>query len=201
VSPANLFRKSNQPPDTTQVAAANPEPIPVTFPRYSYHHIRKPAEGDHGAAEKAFAAGSQAQQAGQLPQAIQYYREATVADPGYFDPYYNLGVVCVRSGDLADALQAYETALAIQQNSHDARFNFALALKQNNYPLDAANELEKLIAKFPNDAYAHYALGTLYAQQLRQPAKARLHYEKVLELDPGLPQAAAVHDWLWAHPQ
>ena len=206
VNPANLFRgssKSNQPPpvETTQVAEANPEPTPVTFPRYSYHHVRKPADGDRGAAEKAFASGSQAQQAGQLSQAIQDYRRATEADPGYFDPYYNLGVVCVRSGDLTDALQAYETALAIQPNSHDARFNFALALKQNNYPADAANELEKLLAKFPNDAKAHYAIGTLYAQQLRQPAKARMHYEKVLELDPGLPQSAAVHDWLWSHPR
>jgi Flp pilus assembly protein TadD len=204
VNPANLFRgssKSNQPQEPTQVAAATPESAtPVTFPRYSYHHPRKPADGDRGAAEKAFASGSQAQQAGQLSQAILDYRRATEADPGYFDPYYNLGVVCVRAGDLADALKAYETALAIQPNSHDARFNFALALKQNNYPIDAAIELEKLIAKFPNDAYAHYALGSLYAQQLRQPAKARLHYEKVLELDPSLPQAAAVHDWLWSHP-
>jgi tetratricopeptide (TPR) repeat protein len=206
VNPANLFRgnsKSNLPPATEapQVAAASPEPAPVTFPRYSYHHVRKPADGDRGAAEKAFAAGSQAQQAGQLSQAIQDYRRATETDPGYFDPYYNLGVVCVRSGDLADALQAYETALSIQPGSFDARFNFALALKQNNYPIDAANELEKLVAKFPNNAYAHYALGSLYAQQLRQPARARLHYEKVLELDPGLPQAGAVHDWLWSHPR
>lgn len=203
VNPANLFRgnsKTSPPPETTQVASANPEPEPVSFPRYNYRRIRKPAEGNRGAAEKAFAAGSQAQQGGQLSQAAQYYRQATEDDPGYFDPYYNLGVVCVRSGNLADALQAYETALAIEPNSHDARFNFALALKQNNYPIDAANELEKLLAKFPNDAYAHYALGSLYAQQLRQPARARLHYEKVLELDPGLPQAAAVHDWLWSHP-
>ncbi|HLX69557.1 MAG TPA: tetratricopeptide repeat protein [Verrucomicrobiae bacterium] len=203
VNPVNLFRgnsKTSPAPETTQIASANPEPTPVTFPRYSYHRVRKPAEGNRGEAEKAFDAGSQAQQAGQLSQAIQYYRQATEADPGYFDPYYNLGVVCVRSGNLADALQAYETALVIQPGSHDARFNFALALKQNNYPIDAANELEKLLAKFPNDASAHYALGSLYAQQLRQPTKARLHYEKVLELDPGLPQAAAVHDWLWSHP-
>jgi tetratricopeptide (TPR) repeat protein len=173
----------------------------VKYSRYSYHSIRRPADGDRGAAEKSFAEGSQAQQAGQLSEAVRAYRQAIQEDPGYFDPYYNLGVVSVRAGNLSQALGAYETALAIQPASHDARFNFALALKQANYPIDAANELEKLIAKFPNDAYAHYALGSLYAQQLRQPVKARSHYQKVLDLDPGLPQAAAIHDWLMAHPR
>ena len=48
---------------------------------------------------------------------------------------------------------------------------------------------------------AHYALANLYAQPLRQPAKAREHYQKVLELNPNFPQAAVVHDWLWANPR
>jgi tetratricopeptide (TPR) repeat protein len=67
--------------------------------------------------------------------------------------------------------------------------------------VDAANELEKVVAKSSTDTYAHYALGNLYAQQLRQPAKARDHYQKVLELNPAFSQAAAIHDWLWANPR
>lgn len=205
MNPANLFRsnpKTNQ-PEVTEIATANPEPQPepVNYPRYSYRYPRKPASGNHAAAEKDFAQGSQAQQAGQLSEAVQAYRRAIQADPGFFDPYYNLGVVSFRSGNLPQALEAYETALSIEPASHDARFNFALALMKANYPIDAANELEKLLAKSPNDAYAHYALGSLYDKQLGQPAKARQHYQKVLELDPSLPQAAAIHDWLWAHPR
>jgi superkiller protein 3 len=145
--------------------------------------------------------GARAQQARQLPEAAAAYRRATQADPGYFEAYYNLGVVSVQSGNYPQALTAYDTALAIQPDSHDARFNFALALKQANYPIDAANELEKVLAKSPSDVYAHYAVANIYALQLKQTAKAREHYQKVLELNPNFPQSAAVHDWLFANPR
>jgi tetratricopeptide (TPR) repeat protein len=201
VNPANLFHgnaKTN-PPASTPAVLPTPEP-PVVYARYHYHGLRKPAAGDRNAAEKAFADGSRAQQAGQLPEAMTAYARATKSDPSYFDPYYNLGIVSFEAGNLPQALLAYETALAIQPDSHDARFNFALALKRANYPVDAASELEKLLAKSPSDINAHYALANLYAQQLRQTAKAREHYQKVLELNPSFPQAAAIHDWLWANP-
>lgn len=210
MNPANLFKGKTNPepvepahPATSpvSVASANPEPQPPpNYSRYNYHYPRKPAAGNRGAAEKAFAQGSKEQQAGQLSEAAQAYERAIQDDPVYFDPYYNLGVVSVRSGKLSEALSSYETALSIQPESHDARFNFALALKQANYPIDAATELEKLIAKFPNDVNAHYVLANIYAQQLRQPARARTHYEKVLQVDPGYSQAYAIHDWLWANP-
>jgi tetratricopeptide (TPR) repeat protein len=202
VNPANLFHgnaKTNPPASTTPAVLPTPEPA-VVYARYHYHGLRKPAAGDRTAAEKAFADGSRAQQAGQLPEAMTAYARATKSDPSYFDPYYNLGIVSFEAGNLPQALLAYETALAIQPDSHDARFNFALALKRANYPMDAASELEKLLAKSPTDINAHYALANLYAQQLRQTAKAREHYQKVLELNPSFPQAAAVHDWLWANP-
>jgi Flp pilus assembly protein TadD len=61
-------------------------------------------------------------------------------------------------------------------------------------------ELEKLLATYPNDPRAHLALGNLYAQQFGQPAKARPHYQKVLEVDPQNPQAGSIHYWLRDHP-
>jgi tetratricopeptide (TPR) repeat protein len=212
INPINLFRgnpKTNAapaaavaPPPQVRVASAESEPPPVVvYSRYSYRTPEKPSDGDRGAAEKAFAAGSQAQQAGHLSEAAKDYKEAIAADPGYFDPYYNLGVVSARAGNLPQALVTYETALAIDPDSHDGRFNFALVLKQANYPVDAANELEKLVARFPNDPNVHYALASLYARQLHQLARAREHYQKVLKLDPTFSQASAIQDWLWANPR
>jgi tetratricopeptide (TPR) repeat protein len=208
VNPANLFRSGSQPVTVTNsakppvvVAPQEPAPKPVVYPRYSYRSPRKPASGDRSAAEKAFVEGSRAQQARQLSEAAAAYRRATQSDPAYYEAYYNLGVVSVQAGSLPQALAAYEAALAIQPDSHDARFNFALALKQANYPIDAANELEKVLARTPNDVSAHFALGNLYAQQLRQTAKAREHYQKVLELNPNFPQAAVIRDWNWANPK
>jgi tetratricopeptide (TPR) repeat protein len=207
VNPVNLFRGNPHTnpaaaagsPETARAVLPTPEP-PVAYARYHFHSLRKPAAGDRSAADKAFAEASTAYQAGQLPEAMAAYLRATKSDPAYFDPYYNLGIVSVEAVNLPQALLAYETALAIQPDSHDARFNFALALKRANYPVDAASELERVLAKSPNDTSAHYALANLYAQQLRQPAKAREHYQKVLELNPSFPQASAIHDWLWANP-
>jgi Flp pilus assembly protein TadD len=45
----------------------------------------------------------------------------------------------------------------------------------------------------------HLALGNIYAQQLHDPAQARAHYLKVLQLDPRNPQATDIQFWLSAN--
>jgi len=157
--------------------------------------------GNRAAAEGAFAEGVRAQQAHSPSAALTAYRKAILADPGYFDAWYNLGLAATEANDLPAALLAYEHALAIRADSLDGRYNFALVLKQANYLFDAANELERVLAAYPNETRAHLALGNLYAQQLRQPSKARPHYVKVLETDSHHPQAGAVRYWLSDHPQ
>ena len=67
--------------------------------------------------------------------------------------------------------------------------------------MDAATELERLLATSPDEADAHLVLGNLYAEQLRQPDKARAHYLRVLELKPKHPRATAIRFWLKANPQ
>jgi tetratricopeptide (TPR) repeat protein len=145
--------------------------------------------------------GLQEQRAAHLSEAMQAYRQATGIDPSYFEAYYNLALAAMSAGDLPQALSAGESALAIRPESLDARLNFAQSLKQAHYFFDAANELTTVLAKYPNDARAHLALGNLYAQQFRQPAKAREHYLKVLDNDPRNPQAPAIRDWLVANPR
>src|SRR5581483_771093 len=146
------------------------------FPRYPYRSPARPADGDRAAAERPFARAVEAQRGNRLTEAIEGYQQATQADPGYYEAYHNLGLASVQAGNLPQTLSAFETALAIRPDSLDARYNFALALKQANYPVDAATELEKILAATPRDPRAHLALANLYAQQLRQPAKAREHY-------------------------
>jgi tetratricopeptide (TPR) repeat protein len=128
------------------------------------------------------------------------YQQAAQLDPAYYEPHYYLGVASAVSGNLPRALLAYETALAIRPESLDARIYFAQTLKQANYPIDAAVELEKVLASYPNDARAHLTLGNLYAQQLRNPVKAREHYFKVLDKDPRNPRAAEIRFWLASNP-
>ena len=177
-----------------------PAPASAAPARYSYTSPPQPRAGNRAEAQRLFELGVQAQQAHRLAEAVQDYRQATQADSSFFEAHYNAGLAAVEAGDLPGALVAYEHALAARPESLDARYNFALALKQAGYVFDAANELEKLLATYPNEGRANLALGNLYAQQLQQPAKARQHYLKVLESDPHNPQASAIRYWLAENP-
>lgn len=174
---------------------------PSSISRYRYLSPSKPASGNRREAERAFAQGQQSQRANRLAEAAQAYRQATVLDPSYFEACYNLGLTAYETRSYRQALTAWENALAIQPESVDARYNFALALKAANYPMDAAKELEKILAASPNETRAHLLLGNLYAEQLDDVSQARTQYLKVLELDPRHPQATAIRYWLVAHPQ
>ena len=122
-------------------------------------------------------------------------------DPSWFEAQYNTGVLAHRLRNYPLALPSYETALAIQPDSVDARYNFALALKASGYVTDAANEFKKILAANPDDARSHLALANLCAQALHDPAQARQHYLKVLELDPNSSQAADIRFWISANPK
>jgi len=136
-----------------------------------------------------------------LTDAFDGYRQATQMDPAWFEAQYNCGVMAYRLGDYQSSLGAYETALAIEPGSADARYNFALALKAADYVTDAVNELRKILASNPNDARAHLELGNIYSQKLRDVPRARKEYLKVLQLDPGNPEASNIEFWLSANPR
>jgi tetratricopeptide (TPR) repeat protein len=197
MNPLNLLGGETSPQATpAAVPDSAPENGVIGSGRYVYKSPAKPQSGDHTSAERAFAQGLQAQQAQRFPEAVQAYRRAIQLDPAFFDAYYNLGLAGAALGNQQTALTAYEYALALRPESLDARYNFALVLKQANFPVDAANELQKVLSNYPNDSRTHLALGNLYAQQLQQPTKARQHYLKVLETDPRNPQAANIRYWL-----
>jgi tetratricopeptide (TPR) repeat protein len=176
------------------------QPAAPTFPRYLYLSPRKPAAGNRGSASGMFARAQEFEQRSRWTDALEWYRRATAADPGWFEAHYNYGVLAYRLRDYAAALPAYETALAIQPDSVDARYNFALALKAAGYAPDAVNEFKIIVATNPNEVRAQLALGNLYAQQLRDPAQARRHYLQVLELDPHNAQATDIRFWLSSNP-
>ena len=173
---------------------------PPVFPRYVYLSPRKPGAGDRVAASFAFSKARVFEQSSRWTDAVDWYRRAAEADASWFEAQYNYGVLAYRLRNFPSALSAYETALAIQPGSTDARYNFALTLKSAGYVADAVNELEKILATSPDEVRAQLALGNLYAQKLHNPASARRHYLKVLELDPRNPQANDIRSWLTVNP-
>jgi len=230
VNPVNLFRREPKPaPNVTPLdspvdpsptkpvevaaVASKPEALPPAkatdalssalpvFSQYVYRSPAKPTTGNRREAEVSFVQGVQAQRDHRPAAAVIAYRAAANADPSFFEAQYNLGLAAFDAGDLPQSLLAYELALAITPDSANARYNFALVLKEANYPVDAARELEKLLATHPAEVRAQLALANLYAQQLSQPPLARTHYLKVLALDPRHPQSTAIRYWLAANPK
>ena len=202
MNPLNLFGSaegiSADPAKPGAQGAATQLPVVPAPPgaRYAYSPAVRAPAGNPEAAQKAFTRGLDAQGARHWSEAVKDYLAATQLDPGFFKAFYNLGLAAAQAGELRTALVASERAVALQPTSGDARYNFALVLKQAGYFLDAANELEKLLTYLPNDGRTHLALANLYSQQFHQPAKARPHYERFLELDPHNKQADSIRYWL-----
>jgi tetratricopeptide (TPR) repeat protein len=197
---------TNETPAPTVAAAPEKKPVviiapaPVEFPRYNYLSPRRPAAGDHRAASGAFTKARLAEQDEKWADALKFYRQAAELDSAWFEAHYNAGVIAHKLRNFSSALGSYEMALALQSDSVDARYNFALALKAAGYAPDAAEELKKILAANPTEVRAHLALANLSAQLLRDPATARRHYLKVLELDPTNPRATDIRFWLAANP-
>lgn len=196
---ANSGFSSNPTNDVTPIPAVPVDqihPEAPSFPRYSYLSTARPAPGDRTAAAGAFTRARVAEQASQWVDAMQAYHTAAEFDPSWFEAQYNYGVLSYRLGDQKQALEAYQMALAIQPDSVDARYNFALALKAADYVPDAIKELKKVLETNPDEIRAHLALANLYAQKMHDIPQAREHYQKVLDLDPGNPQAPDIRYWL-----
>jgi tetratricopeptide (TPR) repeat protein len=179
-------------------------PAPIARPaarelRYAYGRSGKPKVGDRAAAVRCLTAGVEAQLAGRTDDALGLYEQAGRSDPSLFEAHYNSGLLAYQENRPVE-LPALETALAIQPESAKARYLFGMALARAGYARDAANELEKVVAANSEDVRAHFALGHLYAEQLKEPKAARPHYVKVLELQPQHPQATAVRFWIEQHP-
>ena len=195
----SVYGKSGVTPLATPAETRRPVQVilPLTpITRYQYLSPGRPATGDHRSASGAFTKAQLYEQDENWAEAMYWYGQASNLDPAWFDAHYNEAVLAQRIRNYAHALNSYELALAIQPGSVDARYNFALALKAAGHPVDAANELQKIVAANGNEVRAHLALGNLYAQALHEPARARKEYSKVLELDPENAQAASVRSWL-----
>ncbi len=191
----NVVTPIPRPPTRTE-SASLPAAAPPTFPRYTYTSPKSPAAGNRAEAERWVVEGLTAHKAGRVVEARAAYSRAAQADPAHFAAQYNLAVAESELQNWPRALSTYEQALALNPADLRARYGFALALERAGYPLDAAAELEKVLARDPAHVEAHLALANLHATTLGNVARAREHYQRVLQLHPQHPQAAQIKRWL-----
>lgn len=185
----------DRPLPSAAAPATSPPPLPV-FPRYTYQSPRLAPAGNREEADRLVKAGVEAHRARRLGDAQATYARAVQADPTSFSAHFNLAVVAFDLEDWPRALASYERALAVAPQDPRARYGFGLALERAGYPLDAAAEWQKVLAANSEHVEAHLALANLYATTLTDPAKAREHYQRVLQLQPNHPQAPMIRRWL-----
>jgi tetratricopeptide (TPR) repeat protein len=208
VRPATAANSLPLPESAPSTSAPVNPPAPKVKPKpakpvVAHYTSRAPTTlpaGNHPAAEAQFNAAVAAHDRHELREAMGLYQRAAELDPSYFAAHHNLGLAALEANDLPRALLAGECATRLDPQSVSARRLFAAALQRANYPAEAAEQLERLLATEPNDAPAQLALAGLYARALGEPDQARPHYERLLELDPQHRQAGAVRVWLSENP-
>jgi tetratricopeptide (TPR) repeat protein len=212
VNPVGWFRKGDAANRDVETRVESSIPSKVTplppppptirqdIPRYSRINPSLPRSGNRTAAEVEFQKGSQAHARGDSAAALNAYQKAIDLDPSHFEAQHNLALAALQTGDLPLSLRSSEIALTIDPASANARYNLAVALQRSRFPLDAAQELARIIEQQPDDPNAHLALASLCAGDLADPERARAHYQRVLTLRPEHPQAANIRRWMDRNP-
>jgi tetratricopeptide (TPR) repeat protein len=196
-TPAPSFPRATSPP----APAISTQPIASNFRglRYSYLNPRPPSSGFRHKAISHFDDGRRWQRLTRHDDAITAYRQAIKWDGAFFEAYHNLGLAATKANDFLRAAVAFETALALKPSSSKTRFHFADLLNNRGYHLDAAIELQKVVAEDPDDANAHLLLANISDQKLGQPASAAPHYREVLRIAPSHAQGTKIRYWLRSH--
>lgn len=210
LNPMNLFRRRSgeqeadlssavQAPNDRSLADARRGTPSVA--RYGYPLTQAPQPGDEARGAAEYWKAERLRSAGESEAALRAYAAAVQADPSHFGAQFQLGALSLEKGDFPRALRACETACLLAPDSRAARYNLALALKSAGYAPDAADQLLVVLEQAPRDTQVLLTLGNLYRSDLEDPAKASDCYNRLLQLDPQHPQAAAIHRWMLQNSQ
>lgn len=114
---------------------------------------------------------------------IERYRRRTEAKI-----FYNRGTVLAGGGDYARAEEEFSTALRADPRFVDAAYNLGVVLLASGEPERAAAILETALLVKPDEPLYEFALGKAHFDAGRAAA-ALSHFERSLDLDPGLEDA------------
>ena len=118
----------------------------------------------------------EAYNAGNDKDAIKLYKQVLQRDVRNLDALLGLGAIASRQGRSADANGWYGKVLEV-----DPRNNIAQAALLDNQSqgneLTTETSLKNMLAKHPDDANLHVALGNLYAEQNQWPAAQQAYFD------------------------
>ncbi len=114
--------------------------------------------------------------AGNDSEAQKLYKQVLKRDIHNVDALLGLGAIAARQGRSADANGWYGKVLEVDPRNNIAKTAMLDNQSQGN---EQANEtsLKNMLAKQPNDANLHVALGNLYAEQNQWPAAQQAYFD------------------------
>ena len=113
------------------------------------------------AADRLILAGRQAEDAGNLREACERYREAVAIAPQHAPVHLHLGVVLEAAGDADGALQCYEAVLAIDRGNAYANYNLGKLLYVRREFAQAVRHLRTALERKPEFPEAQVILANL----------------------------------------
>lgn len=124
------------------------------------------------------------QQYGRPAEAVTVYRGILERWPDRYETYLDLAHTLAYTGKVAEASKVYADVEKRFGLSEELIMQHFSMLVGNDRMADAQKLVERAVAAQPNEATYQGLLAELYERQ-GQPEKARVQYEKALELDPG----------------
>ena len=118
----------------------------------------------------------EAYNAGNLSEAQKLYKQVLQRDNSNVDAMLGLGAIATRQDRVADANGWYRKVLGIEPRNSTAQAAM-LDTQQQDDPQTSESHIKLMLAKSPNDANLHVALGNLYAEQNQWPAAQQAYFD------------------------
>jgi protein O-mannosyl-transferase len=123
------------------------------------------------------------------PEAEDAFKACVERDPNYLDGWNNLGIVRAQLGKDSGAEEAWKEALLRSQDYCKAHNNLGLLASRKGKWDDALSEFHAAVRDCPENAIAHYGLGSIYYGPRRNKKRAIRHYQILLEISPTFDRA------------
>src|SRR5215813_11243551 len=115
-------------------------------------------------------------------------------NPRDFDSIVELGNINFDQKNYDDAITLYKKALEIRPDATNVRTDMGTAMFYQNRFDDAIAEFQQILKADPNNAQALFNLGVTMLHGKNDPKRALEYWERMVETNPGHPQAAFVKE-------
>ena len=155
-----------------------------------------PRESEDTLLQAAYAA----EDAGDLPRAIDYYHTVLARDGARPDICFQLGELLYRTGEPVAARERYFMAIEIDPEFVEARASLGSVMAELDQHELAVAAFRGALSLYPDYAEVHYSLARTL-DDLDRPVEAEHHWKRFLQLSPESPWAGEASERLSRSPQ